>query len=142
MRSSDLKQGDLENIIINALWELESAQEQVFVADLQTHIKSEDRQWAYTTVKTVVDRLVEKGMAQRFKVGKKFYYASQVSRETAAVDALKKVTQQYFRNDLDELQAVVSQLRSEGFGIAAAPAEARKELERAFNVPSLSVASV
>jgi len=139
MRNMDLKQGDLENMIMNALWNLESeGRAHVFVANVQERIASEDRSWAYTTVKTVMDRIVEKGLASREKAGKKFYYASSVSREDAAYNALKKMTNQYFQSDLDELLVCVSRLREEGFGITPATTMSREELERLFAKPSLT----
>ncbi|MCE2930847.1 MAG: BlaI/MecI/CopY family transcriptional regulator [Vampirovibrionales bacterium] len=139
-RSMELKQGDLENIILNALWVLESSAESpVYVANIQDYINQDDRQWAYTTVKTVVDRLVDKGIARRLKDGKKFSYASQMNREEAGLNALKKMMRQYFRNDLDELQGAVNRLRTEGVGIQTATCADKADLERAFNKPSISV---
>ena len=100
----DLKQGDLENIILNALWDLESdAQERIYVGDVQEKIKSSNKAWAYTTVKTVLDRLVDKEIALRQKEGKKYFYNSVVKRDEAGVMALKKVLRQYFKNDVNEL---------------------------------------
>lgn len=117
----DLKQGDLENLILNALWDLEAeGTTRIFVGDVQSHIESSSRRWAYTTVKTVLDRLVDKGLSTRQKEGKKFYYCTALNRETAANEALRKVLRQYFRNDLDELQANVALLRQEGVGIRTA----------------------
>jgi hypothetical protein len=46
---------------------------------------------------------------------------------------------QYFRDDLDELQAAVNRLRAEGVGIQTASPAEKAELERAFNQPSISV---
>jgi predicted transcriptional regulator len=140
-RSMELKQGDLENIILNALWMLESNVETpVYVSNIQEYInQTQQRHWAYTTVKTVVDRLVDKGLARRLKQGKKFSYGSEINREEAGFNALTKMMRQYFRDDLDELQAAVNRLRAEGVGIhTASPAE-KAELERAFNQPSISV---
>lgn len=117
----DLKQGDLENLILNALWDLEAADlTPIFVGNVQTAIQSADRHWAYTTVKTVLDRLVDKGLATRKKEGKKFFYHSALRRDDASRMALKKVLRQYFQNDLDELLACVAELRHEGVGIRTA----------------------
>ncbi len=109
----DLKQGDLENIILNALWDLESeGNEKIFVGDIQEKIKSANKKWAYTTVKTVLDRLVDKEIAVREKDGKKYLYRSVVDRDEAGVKALKKVVQQYFRNDVNELVACLGRLQT------------------------------
>jgi predicted transcriptional regulator len=142
MRSMDLKQGDLENLILNALWDLEQeGHTKVFVADVQDRIKTDKRVWAYTTVKTVMDRLVDKTLASRFKEGKKYYYASVTSRENASYTALKKVVQQYFKNDLDELTVATVKLRQEGFGIKPASVSSREQLERVFQASSVAETS-
>lgn len=100
----DLKQGDLENIILNALWDLEKeGTEKIFVGDIQSRIKSPKKKWAYTTVKTVLDRLVDKEIAVRQKDGKKYLYRSVVNRDEAGVMAIQKVMRQYFKNDMGQL---------------------------------------
>ncbi len=100
----DLKQGDLENIILNAVWDLENTgYEKIYVGDVQEKIKSPAKKWAYTTVKTVLDRLVDKELALREKDGKKYLYRSVVKRDEAGVLAIEKVMRQYFKNDVNEL---------------------------------------
>lgn len=107
----DLKQGDLENIILNALWDLEGdGNERIFVGDIQEKIKSPSKKWAYTTVKTVLDRLVDKEIAVREKDGKKYLYRSVVDRDEAGILALKKVVRQYFKNDVNELVACLNKV--------------------------------
>jgi len=108
----DLKQGDLENIILNALWDLEEeAMPKIFVGDVQEKIKSIKKKWAYTTVKTVLDRLVDKDIAARHKEGKKYLYTSVVTRENAGRLAVEKALRQFFRGDLDELQHCLNHLK-------------------------------
>jgi len=131
----DLKQGDLENIILNALWDLESdGNERIFVGDIQEKIKSAKKKWAYTTVKTVLDRLVDKEIAIREKDGKKYLYHSVVNRDEAGILALKKVVRQYFKNDVNELVACLNRLQTpakmivERKNAALQQDEVRKEL--------------
>lgn len=115
----DLKQGDLENIILNALWDLEGdGNERIFVGDIQEKIKSPSKKWAYTTVKTVLDRLVDKEIAVREKDGKKYLYRSVVDRDEAGILALQKVVRQYFKNDVNELVACLSKLDGTGKNVA------------------------
>lgn len=113
----NLKQGDLENIILNALWDLESGQEsKVFVSHVQDHIKherSEHKAWAYTTVKTVLDRLVDKELVSRHKEGKKYFYQSQLKRTEAGFVALKKLLRQYFQNDIPSLEQCLNQIKDQ-----------------------------
>ena len=100
----DLKQGDLENIILNALWDLENeGSDRIYVGDIQERIKSPSKKWAYTTVKTVLDRLVDKEIAVREKDGKKYLYRSVVNRDEAGKLAIRKVMRQYFKNDIAQL---------------------------------------
>ena len=107
----DVKQGDLENIILNALWDLErDGREKIFVGDIQEKIKSPQKKWAYTTVKTVLDRLVDKDIAAREKEGKKYLYHSRLKRDQAGLIALKKVFRQYFRNDKAALLSCLNEL--------------------------------
>src|SRR5690242_3775734 len=107
----DLKQGDLENIILNALWDLENdGSEKIFVGDIQERIKSPNKKWAYTTVKTVLDRLVDKEIAVREKDGKKYLYRSVMDRDKAGMMALQKVVRQYFKNDVSELLVCLDRL--------------------------------
>ena len=112
-----LKQGDLENIILNALWDLEAeGNTKIFVGDIQEKIKTnraDAKAWAYTTVKTVLDRLVDKEIAVREKDGKKYLYCSVLKREEAGILALHKLIRQYFRNDIRNLDACLNRIRHE-----------------------------
>jgi len=112
-----LKQGDLENIILNALWDLESeAHQKIFVGDIQEKIKvnrSDSKAWAYTTVKTVLDRLVDKEIAVREKDGKKYLYSSVLKRDEAGALALSKLIRQYFRNDITDLEHCLDRVRDQ-----------------------------
>ncbi|MCA9806714.1 MAG: BlaI/MecI/CopY family transcriptional regulator [Cyanobacteria bacterium HKST-UBA06] len=113
----NLKQGDLENIILNALWDLEAAEEsKIFVSHVQDHIKNERghlKAWAYTTVKTVLDRLVDKELVSRQKEGKKYFYKSQLDRHQAGVLALEKLLKQYFQNDVAKLEGTLAMIKNQ-----------------------------
>lgn len=101
-----IAQGDLEKIILNAVWGIEeNTDESIDVAYVRNYINlnSSKRKWAYTTVKTVLDRLVDKRIISRSKCGKKYCYSSIVSREKSAATALEKVARQYFDGDLNSL---------------------------------------
>lgn len=100
----ELKQGDLENIILNALWLMEEEdKEKIDVREVQERIRSENQGWAYTTVKTVLDRLVDKEIVLRIKEGKKYLYRTVISREQAGEDAIRKLVKQYFRSNYTDL---------------------------------------
>lgn len=108
----DLKQGDLENIILNAVWDLEQdGVEAIYVGEVQEKIKSPVKKWAYTTVKTVLDRLVDKQLTNRQKDGKKYLYHSVMKRDEAGVLAIQKVIHQYFQDDMEQLMMCIQRLK-------------------------------
>lgn len=110
----NIKQGNLENIILNALWDFEeNFWNEVDVANIQLKINTNTKKWAYTTVKTVLDRLAEKNLVTRNKQGKKYYYNSRISRITAGEEAIKKMTKQYYKNNIDELLKAVEKIQNE-----------------------------
>ncbi len=106
------KYGDLENLVLNAVWTMEEqAQESISVCEVQERINFlNNKNWAYTTIKTVMDRLVEKALIIRFKNGKKYYYKSVMSRQEMASDAMKKMTRQFFNNDFNEMRKMAEAL--------------------------------
>lgn len=50
-----------------------------------------DRRRAYTTVVTILTRLVEKGFARKIPAGRTFLYEAAGSREELAADAISKL---------------------------------------------------
>ena len=80
--------GDLEREVMTQLWE---AGEPLTVRQVHERL-SRDRELAYTTVMTVLDRLAKKGVVRQERADRAYRYAPVQSREemTAAVmfDAL------------------------------------------------------
>ena len=99
------RHGSLESAILGALWNLEK--NEIYtnsVKDVYEILsRNDDEKRAYTTIKTVMDRLVDKQMLVRFKEGKKFYYKSTSSRNEMAQKAIKSLANQYFNNNLRSL---------------------------------------
>ena len=107
----ELKQGDLENIILNALWLMEEDdKDKIDVRDVQNKIRTDRQSWAYTTVKTVLDRLVDKELVLRVKEGKKYLYRSVIDREHAGEEAIRKLVRQYFRCDYSDMISCAERL--------------------------------
>lgn len=106
--------GSLENEILKTIWMLEEIEgTDVSVTEVQEIInRNSSSARAYTTVKTVMDRLVEKNMLVRYKQGKKFFYKTVSSRDEMAQEAIKKLARQYFNNDIDSLARAVSGMGS------------------------------
>lgn len=100
--------GSLENEILNAVWTMEENDNlDISVSEVLNIINDNGNVRAYTTAKTVMDRLVEKKLLVRYKKGKKFYYKSTSSRGEMAQTAIKKLVGQYFNDDMRSLMKVL-----------------------------------
>ena len=104
--------GSLENIILNAVWYIEENKlnKTITVNDVFALIQRTKEPRAYTTIKTVMDRLVEKSLLVRKKQGKKFVYESLKSREESAKEAILKLANVYFNDDLSGLNEAVKKI--------------------------------
>ncbi|MCR4880376.1 MAG: BlaI/MecI/CopY family transcriptional regulator [bacterium] len=109
----NLKHGGLENLVLNVVWDNCELEEGVLsVGQVQDCLNRLNlrKKWAYTTVKTILDRLTDKGFLQKVKSGKKFNYKSILSRDEMAKNAIKKLALDYFKNDFEQLVAFVNEL--------------------------------
>ena len=73
-RASLEQLGSLESQLMERIW----ARGEVCVGDLHAELAS---RLAYTTIMTTLDRLFKKGLLDRRKVGKAFYYKAQLSEK-------------------------------------------------------------
>ena len=105
----------LELLCLQALWSLEKGN----VKAVQ-EIVARTRPLAYTTIMTVLDRLVRKGKLARRKVGRAFVYSPQTSRDTLRRAAVRELLDGFFNGSEAEL---LSFLR-EPAEAAVRPAEA------------------
>ncbi|WFE21881.1 BlaI/MecI/CopY family transcriptional regulator [Solwaraspora sp. WMMD937] len=71
--------GDLERAVMDVLWDRDPAADPVTVRDVAEALQ--DRDLAYTTVMTVLDRLAGKGMVSRERAGRAWRYQPAASRE-------------------------------------------------------------
>lgn len=90
----------LEIECLKCLWLLGEGQ----VRDVQQALAPE-RTLAYTTVMTVLDRLVRKSAVSRHKAGRAFVYQPVLSRETLRRLAVKQLLESLFGGSEDELLA-------------------------------------
>ena len=98
--------GALENEIMNAIWTLEEDSRfngEISVNEVLEFLNNTSTTRAYTTIKTVMDRLASKNMLTRYKSGKKFCYKANESRSKMANSAINKLLKQYFNNDANLL---------------------------------------
>lgn len=97
--------GALEMSIMNVIWTLQEKNEDanISVTDIVEGLNDNDTERAYTTIKTVMDRLVGKGVLVRYKSGKKFYYRSTIDRNEASRKVIETVSSQFFDGSYVEL---------------------------------------
>ena len=84
---------------MNAVWTLEEDTRfngEISVNEVLEFLNNTSTSRAYTTIKTVMDRLAGKDMLIRFKSGKKFCYKATQSRSKMANTAINKLLKQYF----------------------------------------------
>jgi BlaI family penicillinase repressor len=86
-----MKLTEPEWIIMNALWDKHPARARDVVERLPASVN-----WAYTTVKTMLDRLVEKKAVDKSKRGNIGLYEPLVSRRQARRTAFKMLMDQAF----------------------------------------------
>jgi predicted transcriptional regulator len=88
----------LELACLKALWSLQEGK----VRAVQ-EVVALSRPLAYTTIMTVLDRLVRKGKLTRRKVGRAFVYSPEASRDSMRRAALRELVDGYFDGSEAEL---------------------------------------
>ena len=88
----------LELACLKALWSLQEGN----VRAVQ-QLVALSRPLAYTTIMTVLDRLVRKGNLTRRKVGRAFIYSPEASRDTMRRAALRELLDGFFDGSEAEL---------------------------------------
>jgi predicted transcriptional regulator len=88
----------LELACLKALWSLREGK----VREVQ-EVVARSRPLAYTTIMTVLDRLVRKGKLTRRKVGRAFVYSPEASRDSMRRAALRELVDGYFDGSEAEL---------------------------------------
>ncbi len=90
--------GKLEIDILNSIWKLTSNSDgkDISIQDVVDDLSSSGVERAYTTIKTVMDRLTAKSILVRYKVGKKFFYSAATDKEELARENIMEVAEQFF----------------------------------------------
>jgi predicted transcriptional regulator len=97
-RHSILDIAPLELECLHALWPLGEAT----VRDICAHV-SERRPRAYTTVMTIMDRLAQKGVVTRRRVGRAWIYHPALSAEEARRRAVGQLVEHFFSGSSEAL---------------------------------------
>ena len=99
-RHSILDLAPLELECLSALWPMGEGT----VRDIH-RLLAEARPRAYTTVLTIMDRLAQKGIVTRRKVGRAFRYQANLSADEARLKAVEKIVDGFFEGSADALAA-------------------------------------
>ncbi len=91
LKRSILELAPLELDCMNALWPLEEATVRQVQESLAAH-----RPRAYTTIMTILDRLAQKGVVSRRKVGRAFVYVANLRTGDAQQHAVEQVIEGFF----------------------------------------------
>lgn len=97
--------GKLEIDILNSFWYLTSQDEDrdISIQDIVDYLSANGKERAYTTIKTVMDRLTLKSILVRYKAGKKFFYRAAMNKEEMASEAIKKTADNFFNGSIIDL---------------------------------------
>jgi predicted transcriptional regulator len=98
----------LEMLCLRALWILREGN----VKEVRT-VVAESRPLAYTTIMTVLERLVRKGKLKRRKNGRAFIYWPEASRDAMRRAAIRELVDSLFEGSEDDL---IRFLRGEAAG--------------------------
>lgn len=103
--------GSLEIEILNTFWNLTSIDEDrdISIQDVVDELSKNGTERAYTTIKTVMDRLVTKCILVRYKVGKKFFYKATMDRREMALNMLEEFTNNFFDGDYVKMMHFIEQ---------------------------------
>ena len=101
VKEENMACGSLEIEILNTFWSILEIDEDcdISIQDVVDELSQNGVERAYTTIKTVMDRLVGKSILVRYKVGKKFFYKVAVDKEEMALDMLREYTDNFFNGD-------------------------------------------
>ena len=116
-RHSILDLAPLELECLSALWPMGEGT----VRDIHLQLAMA-RPRAYTTVLTIMDRLAQKGIVTRRKVGRAFRYHANLSADEARLKAVEKIVTGFFDGSADALAA---HLAARAAAVHASPTAAR-----------------
>ena len=111
----------LELLCLKALWSLTEGNVKAV-----REMVAQTRPLAYTTIMTVLDRLVRKGKLTRRKVGRAFVYSPEMSRDAMRHAAVRELVEGFFDGSESALAAF---LREPEPATQAAAPPARAEVQ-------------
>ena len=98
MAKTNLELFDSEWAILRVVWRLEPCAAPTVQEELE-HKKG----WAYTTVKTMMDRMVKKGLLKTQKIRNLYFYSSAVSQAHARRSEIMRAVKRAFDGTLTSM---------------------------------------
>ena len=95
MKRQNLQMSDNEWAILQIVWENEPCT----APDVQEKLEGE-KGWAYTTVKTMMDRMVNKGLLEVEKVRNLHFYKAAITATQAKKGEIRRTLQRAFNESL------------------------------------------
>lgn len=89
--------GDLERLVMDALWELPPGGS-ITVREVHSQLAAE-RDLAYTTVMTVMDRLARKGLVAQERAGRAYRYSARASRAELTAGLMHDTLEDFAEED-------------------------------------------
>lgn len=90
------RMGELERAVMDLLWAGDAAEQTVREVH---HALAAERDIAYTTVMTVLDRLAKKGLVEQRRDGRAYRYAAAGSREALTADLMRATLEEFAVDD-------------------------------------------
>jgi len=110
----------LELLCLKALWTLREGN----VKDVQ-RIVNDTRPLAYTTIMTVLERLLKKGKLARRKVGRAFLYSPTADREEMRHVAIRELLDSFFDGSEDEMLRFLGKTPEKSVAVAVGEGDTR-----------------
>jgi predicted transcriptional regulator len=110
----------LELLCLKALWSMNEGN----VKDVQ-RIVNTTRPLAYTTIMTVLERLLKKGKLSRRKVGRAFLYSPTADREEMRRVAVRELLDTFFDGSEDDLLRFLGRTTEKSAAAAAGEGDGR-----------------
>jgi len=95
MKKENLELFESEWAILQAVWELEPCAAPTVQETLQSK-----KGWAYTTVKTMMDRMVKKGLLKTEKIRNLYLYSSVITQSQAQKSEIVRTLKRAFNGTL------------------------------------------
>ncbi len=91
MNHENLELFESEWAILQKVWQLEPCTAPTIQEELQ-----DEKEWAYTTVKTIMDRMTKKGLLKTQKIRNIYLYSSAVSKTQARKSEIARTLKRAF----------------------------------------------